>query len=301
MKKKKIIFLLVQFVLIIGAGVLLYNYVQGQIKPQDVYVFTKELSPNSQIQEEDIAVYSIPNEAIMTNFVLKPEEIVGKHTSTKVFKDQFVVSDLVITQENIDPFDSIDLSKLRKISMPINYVEGFAGNLKKGNKVDLVYTGQAAKQGEDGSSDSSFLYSKVFLQDIYVYSVNTGDGYRFVDHSDIAKGSQEDGTVTEGEEIDVSAESNEIELITLAVTLEQSEEITTRMNSGKIKIIGRFDDSEPYETLGFVLGAYENVFSGQVNVESNNNLIFPDLTNMFGNILPELDGTTEEEVTNNTK
>lgn len=301
MKKKKIIFLLIQLVLIVGAGVLLYSYVQGQIKPNDVYVFTKDLLPNSQIQEDDIEVRSIPSEAVITNFVLNPEEIVGKYTSTKVFKDQFVVSELVITENKIDPFDSIDLSKLRKVSLPINYVEGFAGNLKKGNKVDLVYTGQATKQREDGSSDSSFLYSKVFLQDIYVYSVNTGDGYRFIDHSNISKGSQVDDAASDGEKIDVSADSDEIELITLAVTLEQAEEIVTRMNSGKIKIIGRFDDSKPYDTLGFVLGAYDNVFSGQVNVESNNNLVFPELTNMFGNILPDLNSIPEEEPTNDTK
>ena len=48
------------------------------------------------------------------------------------------------------------------------------------------------------------------------------------------------------------------------------------MNSGQIRFVGRFNDSESYNTLGYVLGDYGKVFSGQGFAETDNLLIEED-------------------------
>lgn len=293
MRKKKTILLIVQFLLLICAGISLNAYVQNQVKPVQVYVFNKVIEPSTEIGEGDIVKKSIPQEAVTEDFVTNPEDILGKFTSTKVFPNQFVISSLVTEGKNLDPFETVDLSELRKISLPINYVDGFAGNIKRGDTVDLIYTGVGEKETEMGSKEE-FMYSKAFLQNIMVFNVATGDGYRFDDHSHIAKGEIPEGL--EGEEITTSGDSDEIAVLTLAVTLDQAEEILTRMQSGKVKVVGRFNESESYETLGFVLGEYENVFSGQANVEANERVDIP-ITNI--DELENIEEVESNEETNN--
>lgn len=249
-----------QLVLMIGFALSFYRYVQNEVEPVDVYVFTRDMKVNTEINPEDVQKITIPAKAVSDDFVRDIKKIIGKHVSTDVFKGQFVYKKQLIKKEEIDPFKSMDLTKLRKISLPISYVEGFGGNIKRGDRVDLVFVGEGAKETEQG--DQKFRYSKVFLQDVYVYNVTTSDGYKYIDKTESTPDKK-------GEEISTSSSSGELAVITLAVTLEQAEEIAARMSSGQIRLLARFEDSESYETLGFVLGDYQKVFSAPINAETS--------------------------------
>jgi len=253
--------LILQFCLIIGFAGLFYSYVQNSVKPVKVYVFSRDLTPNTKITETDIKSVDVPAKAVTDDFALNAKDIIGKYVGTKVYENQFVYKKQLLKKGQTDPFDSMDLSKLRKISLPISYVEGFGGNLKRGDRVDLVFTGVGKKATANGEQE--FQYSKVFLQDVYVYNVTTGDGYKFVDRSNQTPGAGD------GKEISTSANTGEMAVVTLAVTLDQAEEITARMNAGKIRLLARFNDSQSYETLGFVLGDYQKVFSAPANAETS--------------------------------
>lgn len=275
MKKKQIIFLVVQAILLIIAGVLLMKYVQGQIKPQTAYIFTSDLPPNTKITENHVEAVEIPTSAITEGFEInyKPvfdeqgnllaEGIEDMYTASKVFKGQYIVKDMLIKKDEIDPFEIMDLTKLRKVSLPISYETGFGGNIKRGDQIDLVFIGQGEKENGD-SDNNEFIYSKIFLQGAYVYNVITEDGFKYNDHSTESLSDE-----IEGEEISNTANSDALSVITLAVTAEQSEEINARLNAGKISLVGRFDNSKSYETLGYVLGDYTDVFVGNVNAETN--------------------------------
>ncbi|WP_242299219.1 RcpC/CpaB family pilus assembly protein, partial [Bacillus cereus group sp. BfR-BA-01382] len=153
-----------------------------------------------------------------------------------------------------------------KISLPITYIDGLGGNVKRGDKVDLVFVGEGEKAGE--GSGKGFKYSKAFLQDILVYNVTTDDGFRYTDRSEGVKG-DEAGDMQDGKDIQSGGEGGKLSTVTLAVTLDQAEQISARLKSGNIRIVGRFDDSQNYDTAGFIVGEYDKVFSGEGLAESN--------------------------------
>lgn len=272
MKNKRGLILGMQMALVVGFSFSFYQYVQNEVEPKEVYVFNKDLDVNTQITKSDLKKVTIPAKAITKDFALDAKDIVGKYLTTKSFANQFVYGKQLVEKENVDPFDSMDMSKLRKISLPVNYLDSFAGDIKRGDKVDLVFTGNGAKQTSMGETE--FKYSKVFLQNVYVYNVATDEGYKFESHANITKGESQE--VKEGEEIDTKAESGDIAVVTLAVTLQQAEEISARLSTGEVKLLGRYDDNQSYETLGYVIGEFGKVFAEQANAETGRATINED-------------------------
>lgn len=265
MKKKKLIMTILQLALIIGFAYSFYAYVQNEIKPTTVYIYARTISDvNTQIQKEDIKAVTIPASVVTSDFLRNEKDIVGKCVNTMVFDGQYISQRQLVEKENIDVFASADLSQYRKISLPISYLEGFSGNIKRGDVVDLLFAGEG-KTADDTGKETQFTYARTFLQNILVYSVNTKDGFSFTDHS---KSEYLTSNDLEGNQLDVSSTSDELAVITLSVTLQQAEEINARINKGKISFLGRFGDSVDYETLGFVIGDYGKIFTGNANAET---------------------------------
>ena len=265
------VILIIQVILILVGTFGFLNYSSNKVKPTPVYIYARTIDDSSKaITEDDVKRVEIPESAVTKDMCKKIDDIVGKYADTKVSKGQYVYKNQLVDIEDIDVFKTLDLGNLRKVSLPITFVDGFAGNIKKGDTVDLVYTGEGTHDDEDGKQET-FKYSKVFLQDVLVYSVNTGDGYKFVDYSQYSP-----DDYIEGEEISVDEKKQDLSIITLAVTLEQAEEIEARVNSGKVRFIGRFDDSKSYNTLGYIMGDYQKIFTGQGHAETGNVLVEED-------------------------
>lgn len=263
MKRKRLMITIIQLLLVGTFGFSLISYTQKEVSPTTVWKFKSDMPVNQEISLADLEKVTIPSKAVDEHYIKDENEIVGKYTSVKISKDQKVIDDLIYDKGSLDPFKGMDTSDLRKISLPISNVDTISGNIKRGEKVDLVFTGKGEKDGTNGQ----FNYSKVFLQGVYVWSVNTDDGYQAEDHSLIKKGEVQTGDDTE--KIDTSSNSDEATTITLAVTYEQAEEIAARLETGTIRVIGRFDDSEDYNSTGYVVGDYQKVFSGNANAETS--------------------------------
>lgn len=265
MKKNRIAILIGEIGLVIACAGGFYVFNQQEIKPTEVYTFAKNIPTNTQISANDLKKVIVPANAVTSDFARSPGEIVGKYLNTKVFEGEYVTSPKLIDKDEIDPFESIDLSKLRKISLPINFVEGLGGNIQRGDRIDLVYTGEGAKSSGDNTTDTKkFLYSKTILQDVLVYSVTTDEGLLY---SDKSQSRAESGQ--SGEDIATAGEGGEMSTITLAVTLDQAEEITARMKSGELRIVGRFSDSTNYDSVGYVVGDYDKIYTGAGLAEAN--------------------------------
>lgn len=269
MKKKRGLMIGAQVALVVGFSFSFYQYVQNEVQPKEVYVFNKDLPVNTQVTKADLTKVTVPAQAITTDFALSGKDIVGKYVTTKTFANQFVYKQQLVEKDKVDPFDSMDMSKLRKISLPVNYLDTFAGDIERGDQVDIVFTGEGVKKTAQG--DSTFKYSKVFLQNVYVYNVATDDGYKFTGHAHKSKG---DGGGSE--KIDTSADNGEIAVVTVAVTLDQAEEITARLKSGDVRLLGRFDENQSYETLGYVIGDFGKVFTEKANAETSRATINED-------------------------
>ena len=286
MKKKRLIMLFLQLALVVGFSASFYTYVQKEVEPTKVLVYGKDLAIGEHAK---VSLKEIPAKAVQKNMytyaeaykefpkeldkdgkaIAPKQEDVLKFVEEKfmgklVAQDEFVYEGQLVEKGAIDPFETMDLTKYRKVSLPISYVEGFGGDVKRGDKVDLIFTGQGKKSEEGSTTEENFQYSKTFLQDVLVYNVTTDTGYRFDDHSQKLEGEIEEG----GEEIATSGSTEELSVITLAVTLDQAEEISARKSIGTISFASRFEDNDSYETLGFVIGDYEKIFSAPANAET---------------------------------
>lgn len=268
MKKKRLVILILQIVIIAIAAFMFMTISRNTVKPTEVYVYERDIvSVDEPLTESDVRLTSIPKAATSEDFATSLDEIVGMYVDGKSKAGQFVYKTDLITLEEVDPFEQMDLTRYRKISMPISFVEGFSGNIMRGDRVDLVYTGEGETKETEDQDSEPFKYSKVFLQDVLVYSVNTEEGFKFKDYSDKTMDNLNDEEITQ---------ASEMTIITLAVTLEQAEEINTRMSGGKVSFLGRFTDSKSYNTLGFVLGDYQKIHSGKGSAETGNMLIEED-------------------------
>ena len=263
--------LLIQITIVVAFVFAITYYVNQQTKPTNVYVFSKDIAINTKIADSDIAVKSIPANAVTADMEKDKTKIVGEYVNSKVFSNEFVLDKQLVKKEDIDPFATMDLSKYRKISVPINYIDGLAGNLKAGDHVDVAFVGKGQKNGAMGSSQTPFEYSKIFLQDVLVFNVATEDGYKFVDHSSETQQQAVNAGTSNGnkQQISTTSSNEKMGVVTLAVTTDQAEQLLARMNAGTLQIIGRFDDSQNYQTLGFVLGDFQKTFAGNGLPETN--------------------------------
>lgn len=244
MKKNKLISTLIQLgLLVVFAGGFVYLQ-KTQVAPTEVYVFSRDIPVNTVIQEGDLKKTYIPSDGVQSNFVVNKDEIVGKAVTTKVFAGQYVVSPQLINPEDTDPFEQIDLSNLRKITISVDVSSAIGGNIKKGDRVDLQFIGEGKSNGDN----DKVIYTKTFLQDVLVYNVIDDSGKKYVD--------QTEGTSTIMNEDGEVVESGGIAVVTLAVTPEQADEIATRMTAGKINLVGRFDESTDGSSNGFTIGDY---------------------------------------------
>lgn len=276
MKKKRTLILLLQLALVIGFSFSFYSYVQNEVKDTPVLVYERDLNVGEQA---DVRIVEIPASGIQKNMLtvsdlvkemgakksVSEEKVIEYAETLFVNRDvkagHYIYDDELVEEGKIDPFETMDLSRYRKVSLPISYVDGFGGNIKRGDRIDLIYTGQG--ETVKGASMANFQYSKVFLQNVLVYSVTTGNGYEFVDHSYKVEGQMS------GEDISVDGEAEELAVITLAVTLDQAEEIEARKASGSISFVARFDEHESYQTLGYVIGDYDKIPTGKMSAETD--------------------------------
>lgn len=267
-KKKRNIILAVQLIITLVFGLSIYVGVNKKTSPIKVYTYAISSDEiGRKVGEKDIIAVEVPKSMVSKEYEVDSKNIIGKHIDRKVSKGQFVYKDHLVNKEDVDIFATMDLSKRRKISLPISLVEAFSGNIKKGDTVDLAYTGSGA------SEDSDFVYAKIFEQSVPVWSVNTGDGTVFKDKSQALI----DGEMYEGDGLNDQVENGgDLQIITLSVTPSQYEEIKARSKAGEISFVGRYSESENEETLGFVMGDYEKIFSGEGFAETGKTSVYED-------------------------
>jgi len=221
-----------------GAGIM---FVQTQIKPQEIYKFSRNIPINTIIQEGDLVKDYIPQSAVTNDMVTNIDEVLGKAVVNKSFAGQYIVKSQLVEPKNVDPFEEMDLTNYRKISISIESKDAIGGNIKRGDRVDLL----AIREGE--YSGEAAVEAKLFMSNVLVYNVIDDGGRKYVD--------QTEGNSAIYNENGEAVESGNLSIITLAVTAEQAEEIEARQAAGQIKIVGRFEESINANTPGKVIYA----------------------------------------------
>lgn len=262
-KGKRYALIVLQFLVVVGFVGWSWFTREQALEPVTVYRLTQEIPMNSRVGLSDFQAVEVPGQAYTGDMITNPEEVADLHASTRLLAGQYAVKEMFVEAEDIDPFETVDLSKMRQITIPANYVDALGGNIARGDRIDLVYVGTGSVDGGD-----DYTYSRTFAQNVLVYAVTTDSGYRFQNHSDRLEG--QTVAITDGDAtLEEGVNHGDIAHVTLAVSPLLSEEIATRLDTGSIQIVGRFSESEDVDSAGFVIGEYETKFSGQGNPESN--------------------------------
>ena len=261
MKDKKGLITFIQVIAVVISVAGFYFFSQKEVKPTVVYSFNKDLPANTQITAGDLNKVNIPSKAINGTFELDVNNIIGKYVNTDVYNGQYVITPSLSVETELDPLKDVDLSKYRKISLPINYIDGLGGEVRSGDKIDLAYIGNGTKTSENVAESGEFTYAKIFMQDVIVYNVVTANGSDYISKSTSRQSSEEGKDINDGEG------GGDLATIILAVTGEQAEEILSRLKTGEIKPIGRFFESENYNTNGFTYGNYDSIKTSSADPE----------------------------------
>lgn len=273
MNVKRLIVLGGQILAIVVLAVGLFILTKKQVSPVTVYQFTGDLKANTEVTPSDFKAISIPKTAVTGDFVLKASDLedymIDSETgeaplyvvSTDVFEGQYVTKQLLVQSEKRNLLKELDLSGYRQIAIPISLSTGVGGWIEKGMTVDLAYLANGTNDNSE-----SFTYTTLFMQDVLVNDVLTGGGYQYVSvYSDLYDEMYEnwDGTV----ETQPTDNTSDMAYLIVTVTTDQALEILTRLNTGKISAIKRFDESTNQEVNDYIMGEQGAIKTGQGVVE----------------------------------
>lgn len=264
--KRNLILTIVEAIFLVLLVFGLLMFVKTQINPTPVFVWTQEIEAGQDILPNHIKEITIPGSAVNNTFLKDKKEIIGMKTSSRVYPGAYVYKSQAVKLEDLNPIDILDKETYRMFSLPVNLTSSVGGSVKQGDKIDLVFTGRGIKEHDNGLQ-TEYAYSKVFLQDVLVTSVNAQDGYKYFNKDEMLAGDPKGNQ----ENMMLAANSQNIASITVALTLPEIEELTARIDTpnANIRLARRFKEGVSSETIGYVVGDYEKLFTGPANAETS--------------------------------
>lgn len=288
--KKKMTVLVIQLLALILFVFSYKSYTDSVVKPVKVYQFSRTISEGTEISQKDLILTEVAANTYSKNMILQSDisSIIGKYTTTKVYANTICYSEQFgDLNESNSMFASLDLSNARLISLKVD-MNDVGGYLEAGNKIDLMFTAEGTaniislnspssessssssneskeQEGNETSSES-FVYSKIFLQDVVVYEVLSSSGFKYVNRAERYPG---DVAVNIDAADPTMVDDGSIAQVLIIVSPEEAEEIKTREYTGEITVVKRFNESETHDTLGYIIGNYGKIFSGHANAETS--------------------------------
>lgn len=247
------------------------NFGSEKINPKQVFAFAGNIEAGTKITEKDLIRVPISSMTKTVDMIDATDfaSVIGKYTMTDVYVNTIVYRQQLSDVNTSGTLGAQDLSNSLTISLPIDFTEGIAGDLKAGDRVNLLFKSSGAVADAQGN-ENEFYYAKIFMTGVPVYQVNTSDGYKFVSRANKFRNEVVSSSTDNVEDLTGSADVGDIASITLIVTPEQFEQIEARRLAGDIKFAKCFDETQAHETLGFVIGNYGKIFSGNANAETGN-------------------------------
>lgn len=159
------------------AAFLFFQYMQ-QIKASNrpgnlvqVVTASQNIKKDSVLTEGQLKVVQIPARYVVTNSIHDKEKAVGKIVIVDIAAGEPILSQKLLSSSNSEKLSySVPVSR-RAIAIPIDNVSGVGGNIKPGDRVDIIGTLDI----DSGGSGKPVSYSIYTLQDIPVLSVGTSD------------------------------------------------------------------------------------------------------------------------------
>jgi pilus assembly protein CpaB len=223
--------ILMVLVLALTAGGILavgtYNYsqkgpVQAATMPtKPVVVAAADMDIGAELRREDIRMIDWPANAVPSNAISDPNEVVGRGLVLPVIQNEPILPMKLASKEAGAGLPPVIPPGMRAVSVRVNEVIGVAGYVTPGTRVDVVATVSPTQNHQD-------MTSKVILTDVAVLAAGTK----------IERDTEKDEPVP-------------VNVVTLLVTPDESERLTLAANEGKIQLALRNPlDREAPKTLG---------------------------------------------------
>lgn len=290
MNKKRKIQILVLLLAALAVGIIaLAAWIGSAKKSVTVYDFSRTIQydekSNYALTSADLEPTEILAADVKEEYVTNPQEVIGKYITGTAYKGQHIIKHQVQTDPTyVEVTGLSELAEYRKIYIPVSYKSGFAGDIKSGQFVDLMFTESGTGLTTDrtsgllGSENGlNYAHAKIFMQNIPVYQVYTADGSVYnkktTDPETLNKFKGNNAATLKGEE---QSEQNtgEPAYVALTVTVPQYEEISVRMMYGTISLVSRFENSADQTSDGYLIikDGYANIYAGDGNLEFDHNV-----------------------------
>lgn len=285
-KKKKMKVLIAELVLFVFAIIAIVIWISNEKKEILIYDYARTIeydeTENYALTEADIAEAYIMQADMQEEYITAKDQILGMYITRDTSKGSHIMKSQLSKEPTAIKDNGVsELADYRKIYLPINYANAFAGDIAAGDRVDLMFqesgSGMPVEEiaGLAGSDTGiSYSSSRIFMQNIPVFQVYGADGSvytrRETDPVTLNKYNGElstDGTTTQT----YGAPA----YVALTVTAPQYEEISTRLMSGTVTLVCRFDESQDVETNGYLVikGTGANTYAGEGNFEYDPQLV----------------------------
>lgn len=263
--------IIIQCVLILVISGIYLVIQKVSVNPTTCYVYKNNYKEGTVLQESDFEKKLIPKDGIDKSMVTDLSALNGKVLDASVIAGHYVYGDEFIEEEYADTFKQEDTTQLRKYTIPVTRETALGGDIKSGDYVDLMFSGEAkatdvskmkdkVDTNNSQSEDMSLYYTKIFMSKVRVYKVTTSTGSDYVNASEMPT-NPEDGESSGGDGADPA-------FVTLAVTAEQLQEIKTRQNIGDVTIVGLFKDTVESTSEGFTM-TDKDVYTEYADPETN--------------------------------
>lgn len=254
-KLKRIIIIVIELLLVVGVMAAMWFITSKTVSATNVLVYSHDMNIGTVISKDDLQVVQIPAKAVTSNFPTNTKDVLGKVITFDAKKGDYVsLSQLTTTEEESLTLD--DVAVLRTKSFPVQMSTALAGNIKKGDKIDLTYIGRV-----DNGYGNESVYAKTFMTNVRVWAVSTQDGYAYTPRD--SEFWNETSFAGEGSEAAGGSDRGELSIVTVMCTPAQVEEISARLVSGTIQISGHFSVSDDVQTQGYTISG-NSLYTGSV-------------------------------------
>lgn len=220
----------------LAVSILVYNYleqVKNSYRPGNlvqVVVAENDIAKGTVITREMIGINEYPENYIHPDAIRDIQQVIGKVAVQTIMSDEQVLYTRLL--------DSVKASRLaysipdtkRAVSIAVDEVSGLAGQIKIGDRVDIIATLDISVPAAQGERNQS--YSLITVQNVEVLAVGNNNN--------------------------TESAGKSYETITLAVNLEEARRLVLASERGKVRLLLRapgdnsWTDLPPFELQDFL-------------------------------------------------
>lgn len=266
-------------------------WVRNEKKEVVIYDFARSIryddKANYAIVDSDLTEIRVLAADVQDFYVTDKAEAVGKYITGDCYKGMHVQTNMLSKDPPHMDYGAVsELAGYRKYYMRVGIGDVFAGDIKSGDTVDIMFSEKASgystyRTASIFGADRPLNYSssRIIMQNVPVYQVYLSNGQVYkraiTDPETLRK---YDGTGGLDGKDDKKSSGGAPAYIALTVTAKQFEELASRDKMGTLSLVARFAESQDTETNGYLVmkGSYANIYAGEGNLEYNAEIMYED-------------------------